>query len=125
MDWRQFFKKHLRIFLQLSLLIAIAVIFAFFGKWLAFRSALFGGGAWIIPDLYFFQRQQSIQATHDVRQMFKIFFLGELFKLLLSFIIIILVLLICAISSKAFLSSYIAMILISFAVPFRRGTKNV
>lgn len=119
-----FIKNYNLILLQLILFGTASSCILLTG-WCEIKSILLGGSAWFIPGLYFLWKMQRISLDFDNKKMVKHFFLSESVKLLLSFVIIILVLLVCDIDRKSFLSGYISMILISFVVPLKSGVKGV
>ena len=101
------------VFLQLILLGVIALVFIFISGWFGAKSVLLGGGAWVIPYLYFNWRMSRVKTIFDMQTMLKGFLLNEAVKLLLSFGIVILILLTLAIDTKGFLVGYVAMVLLS------------
>ncbi|MBU0744968.1 MAG: ATP synthase subunit I [Gammaproteobacteria bacterium] len=113
-----------KIFMQIILLCVISLVFVFMKGMLGFKSVLLGGGAWIIPSLYFVYRLRRVKVTYDMKKILKIFLLSESVKLLLSFSIIALILLTCTIDGISFLSGYMFMALISLLPPFFCGIKN-
>ena len=119
-----FFKKYNLILFQLILLIIVAIIWAFISGWLGFKSALLGGISWIIPSLYFIWKSHQAKSIYDAKKILKCFFISEMVKMLLSFGMMALILLTCVIDKTTFLSSYIAMILISVLISFWHGTKK-
>jgi len=115
---------HNLILFQLILLIIVAIIWAFISGWLGFKSALLGGISWIIPSLYFIWKTHQAKTLYDTQKILKCFFISEMVKMLLSFGMMALILLTCVIDKTTFLSSYIAMILISVLISFWHGTKK-
>lgn len=117
-----FFEKSNSLWLQFLLLGVIAVIFIFFRGLIGFWSILMGGVAWIVPNLYFIWRAHK--TLYDSQKMLSYFLLSELIKLTLSFVMIGLILSICAVDRVSFLVGYAAMIVTSFLIFFKRGVKN-
>lgn len=106
------------IILQLILLIVVGMLFGVLDTWNNFPSAILGGLAWIIPNIYFVFKVFKNKNNTDASSIAKNFIIGESVKLLLSVILIILIVLLIPITKIAFLSGYIAAIAATFAMPF-------
>ncbi|MEI8055309.1 MAG: ATP synthase subunit I [bacterium] len=105
------------IILQLILLSIVAGASVFISDWRGFISVLLGGGAWIIPSLYFVRKLFKSNMC-DAQALLKNFLCGEAIKLLLSAGLIIFIVFFFSIKTGAFLSGYIATIAASFFTPF-------
>ena len=105
------------IILQLILLSIVAGVSIFISDWRGFISVLLGGGAWIVPSLYFV-RKLFKPNTRSAQTLLKDFLCGEGIKLLSSAGLIIFIVFFFSIKTGAFLSGYIATIAASFFMPF-------
>jgi len=105
------------IILQLILLSIVAGVSVFVSDWRGFISVLLGGGAWIIPNIYFVRKLFKPKNARDAQTLLKDFFCGEGIKLLLSAGLIIFIMFLVSIKAGAFLSGYIATIAASFFMP--------
>ncbi|CAL7963356.1 ATP synthase protein I [Gammaproteobacteria bacterium] len=105
------------IILQFILLSIVAGVSIFVSDWRGFISVLLGGGAWIVPSLYFV-RKLFKSNMRDAQVLLKDFLCGEGIKLLLSAGLIIFIVFFVSIKTGAFLSGYIATIAASFFMPF-------
>jgi|GEM_PF-1620054 ATP synthase protein I len=117
------FKHHLAIgykliITQLILLSIAAGVALFISDWRGFISVLLGGGAWIIPSLYFVHKLFKPETVRDLQALSKDFLLGEGVKLLLSAVLIVFILFFVSIKTLSFLSGYVAAITASFLMPF-------
>ena len=112
------------IIIQLILLGITAGVFAFVSGWHSSVSALLGGSAWIIPNLYFIRKLFKPKAKRTPQTMANDFFWGEGIKLLLSAGLIIIILLTFTIKVWGVLSGYVAAIATSFLLPLLYKTKK-
>jgi ATP synthase protein I len=104
--------------LQLLLLSIVSGIFIFIHDWRGFFSALSGGSAWIIPNLYFIHKLFKPKTNRDPQALAKSFLWGEGMKLLLSAGLIIIIMWLFEVKTTAFILGYVAAIGAIFLTPF-------
>ena len=95
-----------------------AAIYIFIGNWYDFTSVLFGGSAWIIPSLCFIYKLFKSKDNKNSQVLMRNFIIGEMAKLLLSAVLIIIITIFFHTKTVSFLSGYIAAISASFFMPF-------
>jgi F0F1-type ATP synthase assembly protein I len=105
------------ILLQLILILLLALGFGFYGGKREFGSVLLGGCVWLLPSIYFVRKLFAAKVQRNPQTLLKDFLVGELFKLLFSAGLIILVLYFIKIEVIAFISGYLAAITASFLLP--------
>lgn len=112
--------------LQIIILASITLFFFVKFNLVAALSALMGGSAWIIPNLYFIHRLcKTKNQTKPPQQIIKDFYFGEFLKLLISAILVAIFAKFALIKLAPFLIGYIATVLSSWLTPlFFLGNKG-
>lgn len=109
------------IYLQIITVLLAAIIWLFFKGKYEFASTLLGGICWIIPSFYFVKKTFNIRAaqknTAQLGNLAKRFFIGEVLKLLLSAVLIILCLKFLPIILLPFLSGFIIAVMSLWLMP--------
>lgn len=105
------------IYLQLCMMLVVALIWLTLRGFPSFFSAILGGIAWTIPNFYFIRKIFKTSNTKTLEDIAKDFYIGETVKLLMSGILIILFVKLFALALPAFLSAYVSVVMTSFFVP--------
>jgi ATP synthase protein I len=111
-------KALLTIYLQLIVILVFAMIWFFIKGLSGSVSAILGGIAWTIPNFYFIRKIFKASNGRTLHDVAKDFYLGEVIKLLMSGILIVLFVKMFAIVLPPFLSTYIGVVMTSFFMPF-------
>lgn len=105
------------IYLQLGILLSVAVLWFFLKNTQTCYSALLGGLAWLLPSWFFIRKFFKRAETRSLQEITKDFFLSELIKFLLATALIILFLKIFPVNLVAFLSGFIGVVVASLLLP--------
>ncbi len=107
---------------QIIIVVILAVIWWIFKDLTHCYSALLGGFAYIIPSWYFI-RKLFTNKQRTPQAMVRTFYVGELTKLLLSAILLVLIVKFIPTNLFAVISGYIVACLSIWSMPFFIGTK--
>jgi F0F1-type ATP synthase assembly protein I len=103
------------LYLQIILVLFVALIsFIFHFSWRAGLSIILGGCAWIVPSFYFIYRVFKVKANAKIKtplSMIKDFYVGEVLKLLISAVFVIIFVKFNLVDVKPFLLGYIITVL--------------
>ena len=76
------------VMLQMIVAVAVSIVWLISG-WIAAVSALLGGAAVVLPNLYFAYRLFAVTQARQVQRIISAFYWGELTKLCLSAILVV------------------------------------
>jgi ATP synthase protein I len=103
--------------LQAGLILTCALLWLLLKGGHAGYSALLGGAAWWLPNLYFTYKVFQRQGARDARRIVKAFYWNEIVKLILVSILFITGLDVLAVLRAAFISGFVVALLAVWLTP--------
>jgi ATP synthase protein I len=112
-DFLQAFRKkaYLMIYLQIIIILLIAIFYFIFKGKSDFLFALVGGICWLLPSFYFTRKLFIMPGNKSAIYIVKNFYLGEIVKLVFSGILIVLSFKFLHVDAVPFLVAYFAAVL--------------
>jgi len=105
------------VYLQLLIIILVAIIWLYSSGKPAALSVLLGGIAWLIPTYFFIKKVFTSRQSRSASKITSDFFLAEVLKLFLSGVLIVCFLRIFSVFLLPFLLGYIGAVFVGFLTP--------
>ena len=103
-------KAYLVICLQVIMVLLIAILYFFFKGKNYFLSAIAGGVSWLLPSFYFTRKLFIMPDNKSALKMVKNFYVAEIFKLVLSGVLIVISFKFLHVEVISFLVAYIGAV---------------
>lgn len=105
------------IIMQSAIALVIAILMAIFVSWQSAGSALLAGVICVVANTYFAKRIFRYQGAQDVKKFIRAYFLGELTKLGIIIILMLLSLIILKVKPMPFLLTFVILQLMMSFTP--------
>lgn len=112
------------VYLQLGMMLLLAIAWLLGKDLRASGSALLGGVSWLIPSWYFIRKIFRHKKDRSINIIAKDLFIGELLKFFFSAVLIILCLKFFPVNLLAFLTGYIGVVTMAMFMPMVFEAKN-